>query len=82
MADNIFLMMGSIEDSQSAAAIRQAIEEWKNPAVAYPRAFFPLYWQSDEDTVYAKLQRQRVFPSVYRLTEKTGILSGYISESF
>jgi len=55
VADNILLRDGQMDDTQSASSIRTALNAWANPAVAWARAVYPLYWASATDTVYGKL---------------------------
>ena len=56
VADNILLRNGiSRDDTQTAKSLRTAINALKNPTTAWPRAFYPPYWESATDTVYVKL---------------------------
>ena len=55
VSDNPKLNRGMSEENQSASAIRTAINAWKNPAVSWPRAFYPPYYQSDSDIIYCKI---------------------------
>lgn len=55
VVDNPLLNYGEPEETQSAATIRTALEAWNNPATAWPRAFYPPYYESDSDIIYCKL---------------------------
>ena len=55
VADNQVFLGGGKDEDQSAASIRTALDAWKNPTTAWPRAFYPPYWETSSDTVYAKL---------------------------
>jgi hypothetical protein len=53
-ADDI-LRRDGVDREQSLSTIKTALDAWVNPSTAWVRAFYPPYWASDDDTVYAKL---------------------------
>lgn len=53
--DNIRDKQGNIDDTQTAATIRTALDELANPTICWPRTFYPPYWLSATDTKYVKL---------------------------
>ena len=55
VADGMILRDSTREETQTARDVRKALGEWQNPETAYPRAFFPLYWEDSSDTLYAKV---------------------------
>lgn len=56
VSDNLTLLDGhSIDEEQTAATIRTAIDELTNPTTAWPRAFYPPYWEDGDAAKYVKL---------------------------
>lgn len=55
IADSQVLNDGSVEETQSAASIRSAIDAWKNPTAVWPRKFYRPYWESSSDDIYCKV---------------------------
>jgi hypothetical protein len=53
--DNIVLADGTMDDTQTAAFIREKLAEYANPPVCWPRAFYPPYYESDDDVLYCKM---------------------------
>ena len=56
VADNLVLRNGQEDEVQTALSIRTAVDAWANPTISWPRKFYPPYWLSSADTIWAKLQ--------------------------
>ncbi len=71
VADNLELKDGTRDDTQGASEIRTAITAWDNPTTAWMRAFYPPYWLTATDTIYAKLQPTTGVPFLQMVFDET-----------
>ena len=55
VSDDLVLLNGQRDETQTAASIRTAIDELTNPTTAWPRAFYPPYWADGDAAKYVKL---------------------------
>jgi len=55
VANNLLLRNGQVDETQGLGTIKTALDAWVNPSVAYPREFYPPYWEGTGDTIYCKV---------------------------
>jgi hypothetical protein len=55
VSDKLLLKNGQVDDTQNALSTRTALDELANPTTAWPRAFYPPYYEAASDTKYVKL---------------------------